>query len=522
MTPRQTTIEQRPEKRDHRQEVTDSIIKMLEDGVAPWQKPWAGAGMPLNPTTDRAYRAGNAIHLMATGMSRGYEDPRWMTYKQAADNGWQVRKGEKGTHIEFWEVKDRSQDKEAGNDQNPSDAAAEKNGRRMIHRVYTVFNAKQIDGVPALAREDRTPFEAVQSGERILANSGARIAHDQRDSAFYNQASDSIHLPPKDAFKDAPGYYGTALHELAHWTGHPSRLDRSTLMGSYRFGDLNYAKEELRAELASVFIAAEVGVPHDPANHAAYVGSWIKALKEDKNEIFRAAHDASTATDFVLGLEREASRAEALEVANSQTLLAAESPEQGINAEVWNAAREEAIREEITALQSDRELVTENASLDVERSDGQPQRESSQVVSRYESDTGTVAVHDKLHATVSHTPVESAQVGNGMAGADSHQFSRGDLDDSLAAAKNMTAQILGDSARIYAAQTQSGTYKGKIIAETDQHLIQRLSPQTAIAHAKQLLDPAPQVGQNVAIAYVNESGRVKEIQDRAKTRELVR
>jgi len=109
-----------------------------------------------------------------------------------------------------------------------------------------------------------------------------------------------------------------------------------------------------------------------------------------------------------------------------------------------------------------------------------------------------------------------------LVGAGSHQFSRGDLDDSLAAAKNVTAQILGDSARIYAAQTQSGTYKGKIIGETDQHLIQRLSPQTAIAHAKQLLDPAPQVGQNVAIAYVNESGRVKEIQDRAKTRELVR
>jgi len=406
MTPRQATTDTRPEKSDYRQAVTLCIKEELEDGLAAWQKPWAGAGMPLNPTTDRAYRGGNAIHLMATGMSRGYEDPRWMTYKQAADNGWQVRKGEKGTHIEFWEVKDRSQDKESGNDQKSSDAASEKNGRRMIHRVYTVFNAKQIEGAPALVREDRTPFDAVQSGERILANSGARIAHDQRDSAFYNRASDSIHLPPKDAFKDAPGYYGTALHELAHWTGHPSRLDRSTLTDSYRFGDLNYAKEELRAELASVFIAAEVGVPHDPADHAAYVGSWIKALKEDKNEIFRAAHDASAATDFILGLEREVSRAEALEIASSQTPLAAESREQVIDAEVRHADREDAIREEITTLQSDRELVAENASLDKERSDSQPQRESSQVVARYESDTGTVAVHDKLRATDSHTPVE--------------------------------------------------------------------------------------------------------------------
>src|SRR5205085_3140251 len=106
-----------------------------------------------------------------------------------------------------------------------------------------------------------------------------------------------------------------ALHELAHWTGHASRLNRSTLNESYRFGDLNYAKEELRAELASVFIAAEVGVPHDPAHHAAYVGSWIKSLKEDKNEIFRAAHDASAATDFLLALERDRSIADqALEV----------------------------------------------------------------------------------------------------------------------------------------------------------------------------------------------------------------
>src|SRR5579862_9315020 len=85
-----------PAKRDHRQEVTDSIVKMLEEGVAPWQKPWESAGMPFNPTTDKAYRGGNAIHLMATGLSQGYEDPRWMTYKQAAENGWQVRKGEKG------------------------------------------------------------------------------------------------------------------------------------------------------------------------------------------------------------------------------------------------------------------------------------------------------------------------------------------------------------------------------------------------------------------------------------------
>ncbi len=147
----------------------------------------------------------------------------------------------------------------------------------------------------------------VEAGEHILYNCGAAILHDQTDRAFYNRSSDSIHLPPKHAFKDAASYYGTALHEAAHSSGHPSRLNRATLTESYRFGDVSYAKEELRAELASLFLAAERGIPHDPEQHAAYVSSWIDVLKQDKNEIFRAAHDACKAADFLLALERERS-----------------------------------------------------------------------------------------------------------------------------------------------------------------------------------------------------------------------
>lgn len=243
-------------KRDFRQEVTDRIVAMLEDGAAPWQKPWnpgeASVGIPFNPTSDRAYRGGNAIHLMATGLKRGYSDPRWMTYKQAADQGWQVRRGEKGTQIEFWDQKPNRDDGSGSADDNQRDRR-DKRDAHWIHRVYTVFNATQIDGVPAHQLRQRTPFEVVQSGEKILDSSGAKIQHDQADREFYRRSSDSIHLPPQAAFKDASGYYGTALHELAHWSGHPSRLNRATLTESYRFGDTNYAKEELRAELASVF-----------------------------------------------------------------------------------------------------------------------------------------------------------------------------------------------------------------------------------------------------------------------------
>src|SRR4051794_11391175 len=178
---------QNPEhhNRDHRQQVTDSIISLLEQGVAPWQKPWEGIGIPSNPTTDKAYRGGNAVHLMATALQRGYGDPRWMTYKQAAENDWQVKKGEKGTQIEFWEVKDRSREKtEPGQ---ATDETPEKPQRRFIHKVYTVFNAQQIDGIPPHVPKERNPFEAVEAGERILASSGANISHDQADRAFYSR-----------------------------------------------------------------------------------------------------------------------------------------------------------------------------------------------------------------------------------------------------------------------------------------------------------------------------------------------
>jgi antirestriction protein ArdC len=276
-----------PVTRDFRQEVTNGIVRLLENGVAPWQKPWhpgaAALGMPMNPTTEKTYRGGNALHLMATGLQKGYGDPRWMTYKQASERGWQVRRGEKGTQIEFWEMKpasDRSHphrpdDRDEG--RTSTDGGSDRDKARFIHRVYTVFNAQQMDGIPPYAPKQHSAFEAVQAGEQILQNSGAQVLHDQADRAFYNRVRDRIHLPPKEAFQDAAGYYGTALHELAHWSGYPSRLNRPSLTESYRFGDANYAREELRAELASVFLAAERGIPHNPEQHAAYVETWIQA-----------------------------------------------------------------------------------------------------------------------------------------------------------------------------------------------------------------------------------------------------
>lgn len=281
--------------RDHRQEMTDKLIAQLEQGTAPWQKPWVD-GPPqraFNPTTDKAYRGGNAMWLEMQGRS----DPRWMTYKQAADHGWQVKKGEQSVLVEYWKFHDEK--KEQGADGKEKTVRVQLDQPRVFRAC--VFNAEQIEGIPALARSERS-WDVNEKAEAILAASGAEIRNDQSDRAFYRTSSDSIHLPNRSQFPTEGHYYATALHELGHWTGHESRLDR-TLGGS--FGSESYAREELRAEMASYFLGAEVGVSHDPNQHAAYVGEWVKALKEDKNEIFRAARDAEQIANFVLAFDRE-------------------------------------------------------------------------------------------------------------------------------------------------------------------------------------------------------------------------
>ena len=302
-------------KRDLRQEITDQIIRALEQGTAPWQKPWqAGAlELPFNPATGKPYRGGNVIQLMIEASSHGYEDPRWLTYRQAHENGWQVRRGEQGTHVEFWQFPDR----------------AAQAGFRGEARALPTLNATLsfIGSTRFSMRSRSTAYRPIspESGKNgkffkvrqaILDSSGARIHHDQSDRAFYSRSADTIHLPPTAGFKTAADYYGTALHELVHWTGHPDRLKRETLNESYRFGDLNYAREELRAELASVFLLAERGIPHNADTHAAYLNSWLEALRNDKHEIFRAARDAHKAADLLLQLELHKSLDKALAEVN--------------------------------------------------------------------------------------------------------------------------------------------------------------------------------------------------------------
>jgi putative DNA primase/helicase len=283
--------------------VAEKLIRQLEQGTAPWQKGWQagepGALLPMNPITGKRYQGINAIQLM----SQGHADPRWMTYKQAAALGAQVNKGEKGTPIQFWKFSETHDKTDAlGN------PVRDAQGRRVredqpLERprafMVIVFNAAQIDGLAPMLPQQAAAWPSLDRAEQLLRTSGATLVHAAQNRAFYRPVTDSIHLPDRAHFPSAAQYYATALHELGHWTGHPSRLNRDL---SHPFGSAGYAREELRAEIASMILGRELGLGHDPAQHASYVASWIQVLRRDPFEIFRAAADAEKIQRFVLGL----------------------------------------------------------------------------------------------------------------------------------------------------------------------------------------------------------------------------
>lgn len=291
-------------KKPYYEMISERLIKQLEEGTAPWQKPWEPGiqRMPHNPVSGTRYKGANALWLSMQGRS----DPRWMTYKQANSVNTQVMKGEKGTIVQYWKFRDRVPKKENGK------PVLDAEGKKVMINIEldkpkvfsaVVFNAEQIQGLPPLEAKQTIPeWERHERAEAILSASGANINHDQGDRAFYSPVRDSIHLPEKSQFESSDRYYATALHELGHWTGHPSRLNRDL---SGRFGSESYAAEELRAEIASMGIGEELEIGHDPGQHASYVKSWIKVLKNDPKEILRSARDAEKIHDMVMGFERD-------------------------------------------------------------------------------------------------------------------------------------------------------------------------------------------------------------------------
>ncbi len=274
---------------DFRDEITAKIIEALESGTAPWQKPWNGREGFQNAITKHNYSGINTVILSMAALKfdSGAKDPRWATYKQASDAGWHVKKGAKGTHILLWK---------------PT-LAADEDGKKTIstvlQRVFTVFHASQIEGIGEYIPPEINAVAANERAEKIISDSGAQINYGG-DEAYYSPAGDYIQLPPMDDFTSLEGYYSTVLHELAHWTGHPSRLNRVQRCSKF---SQDYAFEELIAEMGSLFVASSAAIPQSGCefqNHVSYIESWLKHLKSDNMYIFRAAAEASKAAGFLL------------------------------------------------------------------------------------------------------------------------------------------------------------------------------------------------------------------------------
>ena len=288
-------------KQDVYTRITDKIVADLEQGVRTWMKPWnAGntTGRITRPLRHNGlpYSGINILILWARAIEQGFASAMWMTFQQAVELKGHVRRGEKGSWIVYANTITKSE---------ANDAGEEIEREIPFLKSYTVFNAEQIDGLPdryySRPEPTLTPVERIARAEEFFAATGADI-RSGGGRAFYAAEPDYIQVPPIESFRDAESFYATLAHEAAHWTKHPSRLDRD--FGRKAWGDAGYAKEELVAELTSAFLCADLELtPEVRDDHAAYLATWLTALQNDKRLIFSAAAHAQRAANFLHQLQ---------------------------------------------------------------------------------------------------------------------------------------------------------------------------------------------------------------------------
>ncbi len=306
------------------EQIANKLIAELQAGTSPFQKPWTDSDapaftIPINPTTNKNYRGMNSLWLSM----QGHTDPRWMTLKQAGYAGYEVEKGAKATLINFVKRTNIEAMRDVdGNKILDEDGKTQTRTTEYEKPVITnawVFNAEQIKGIPPLAeylkeKQGEQTWSPIERAEQLISDSKAVIIHGGNE-AYYNKASDQIRLPLKEQFENETKYYAVALHEIGHWTGHQTRLDRPM---EGRFGSEAYAREELRAEIASLMLGSELKIGHNFGQHAAYVNNWIKILKDEPFELFRASADAQKIFDYVVDIGQKVELKE--EKSKDQTL----------------------------------------------------------------------------------------------------------------------------------------------------------------------------------------------------------
>jgi antirestriction protein ArdC len=281
--------------------ITNTIIQQLEQGVRPWHKPWDSANpsvafkIPVNATTGKEYKGINIPLLWQAADDKAFTTNEYATFKQWAYNKESVKKGEKGNVIIFYDTVERENDRHELE-------------KIPFIKTSVVFNRCQLQSYkPSDTEAPQQPLiERIEHVDKFAQNTGALIYNDGGNRAYYSRLTDEIHLPMVERFIGSPSqtalesYYATMLHELGHWSGNQKRLDRQF---GKRFGDSAYAFEELVAELTSAFLCAKLEIADAPRpDHAQYVGSWLKVLKDDKKAILTAASKASQAADYLFNL----------------------------------------------------------------------------------------------------------------------------------------------------------------------------------------------------------------------------
>lgn len=297
--------------KEFREELANNFLHILEEKGLAWIKQWhcGGSSAPYNAITKTPYHGCNHFALSMIAMIKGYDDPRWMTMTQIMDKEkkyhskehWHLKKGSKATYVEYWYPFDLKQKKALTWDEytNEINSGREVTEFLMKTRYTAVFNACEVEGIAPLPAFENPSVEIDTLVTTLSKVMGVEIRNDGKDKAYYSPKADKIHLPKPSAFTSTYAYNSTALHELAHATGHPSRLNRS-MKGA--FGSEEYAYEELIAEMSSCFMSihlnAEISAQHIE-NHKAYVQSWIRAIKEKPETLSKAIAEAQKVAEYM-------------------------------------------------------------------------------------------------------------------------------------------------------------------------------------------------------------------------------
>lgn len=502
---------------EHAQKIADLIVEQLQKGVAPWQRPWENSrsGFPTNAISDAPYRGSNAVYLMAQSIQNGYQDGRWVTFKQAIDLGGSVRKGEHGTQI-CYPVRGymrTAMDEHTGKPKLGDDGQPKKEYVAYSHpqmKYYTVFAVEQCDGLEKLRPREPGPAHEWKQHDRAEAiirayqeETGVKITHGG-NRAFYSPTFDSITVPNREQFPTVDRYIATVFHEIGHSTGSPERLARDL---SGEFGSESYAKEELRAEISSLMVGQTLDLGHDPEQHAAYVQTWIKVLQDDPKEIVRACNDASKIHDYVM----EYDRTRTTEITEGLTDKQAHDIAKTLSAAYDSPALKEfvqtgAIREGLESLLADEGAMRAGAHLTVDSPSDPLQMEKTERafadLKAYVQAAGERGpVHDwELH--------DAERVIHAMPGAVAHGSD---------GRTSLTADEIAEVNPTYVNHEpgRAEEFSGEYLGFSDTHVFQAGERGELLAHDRRFFEGAelPSVGDRMHVAY-------HPTQERADVREL--